>query len=66
MHHTLRHNPIPHFPEVTLRSVAKHRREEGGFVGADVICAQIKNGVSRKRIGFVSKGAPVRGEITAV
>lgn len=43
-----------------LWTIAKHRREEGGFVGADVICAQIKNGVSRKRIGFVSKGAPVR------
>lgn len=43
-------------------TVGKRRRESGGFLGADVILGQIKNGTSRRRMGFVmEKGAPARG-----
>lgn len=48
-----------------LWTVGKRRREEGGFVGSDVICAQIKNrktSLTRKRVGLemVKKGPPPR------
>ncbi|PIE45356.1 MAG: glycine cleavage system protein T [Gammaproteobacteria bacterium] len=34
---------------------------QGGFIGADVILSQIKNGANRKRVGFTVNGkAPVR------
>jgi len=34
-------------------AIAKRRRQEGGFLGADVILAQLNNGVARKRVGLV-------------
>ena len=44
-----------------LWSIAKRRREEGGFPGADVIQKQIADGVSRKRVGILPDGkAPAR------
>jgi aminomethyltransferase len=44
-----------------LWSIARRRREEGGFPGADVIRQQIADGVSRKRVGILPDGrAPAR------
>jgi aminomethyltransferase len=44
-----------------LWSIAKRRREEGGFPGADVIQKQIADGVFRKRVGILPDGkAPAR------
>jgi len=44
-----------------LWTIAKRRREEGGFPGAEVILAQIENGVARKRVGLRPEGkAPAR------
>jgi len=44
-----------------LWTIAKRRREEGGFPGADIIRAQIANGVARKRVGLRPEGkAPAR------
>jgi len=41
--------------------IGKRRREEGGFPGFSIIAEQIKNGVTRKRIGLeVLAGAPAR------
>jgi aminomethyltransferase len=42
--------------------ISKRRREEGGFPGAEIIQNQLKNGVTRKRVGITIKGAPVRDE----
>jgi aminomethyltransferase len=43
-------------------TIGKRRREEGGFLGAEVILDQLKNGITRRRAGFVvTKGAPARG-----
>ncbi len=48
-------------------TVNKRRRQEGGFVGADVILAQIKDGVSRKRVGIRPDGkAPARAHTEVV
>ena len=42
-------------------SIQKRRRDEGGFPGADVIVAQLRNGPPRRRVGLVPrKRAPVR------
>jgi aminomethyltransferase len=44
-----------------LWAIQKRRREQGGFPGADVIQRQIKDGVSRKRVGILPEGkAPAR------
>lgn len=44
-----------------LWSIQKRRREEGGFPGADVIRAQIAEGIARKRVGIRPDGrAPAR------
>jgi len=41
--------------------IDKRRREEGGFMGADVILAQLADGVTRKRVGILPEGrAPAR------
>jgi glycine cleavage system T protein (aminomethyltransferase) len=37
-------------------SIAKRRREEGGFPGADTILQQISDGPSRKRVGIKPEG----------
>jgi len=42
-------------------SIAKRRREEGGFPGAGVIQQQLRDGVQRKRVGLRPEGrAPAR------
>ncbi len=43
-------------------TICKRRREQGGFIGSDVILGQLANKslVKRKRIGLISEGAPVR------
>lgn len=42
-------------------SIAKRRREEGGFPGAEIIQRQIADGVTRKRVGILPDGkAPAR------
>ena len=42
-------------------SIAKRRREEGGFPGAAVIQRQLAEGVTRKRVGIAPVGrAPCR------
>ncbi|CAG8466635.1 2612_t:CDS:2 [Paraglomus occultum] len=41
-------------------TIGKRRREEGGFIGAEKILPQIKDGVARRRIGLVVEGAPAR------
>ena len=44
-----------------LWSVPKRRREEANFPGADIVVAQINEGVSKKRVGIVPEGrAPAR------
>lgn len=48
-------------------TIGKRRREEGGFLGADVILGQLRDGISRRRMAFeVTKGAPARGGETIV
>mmetsp|Transcript_1831 Transcript_1831/g.4962 ORF Transcript_1831/g.4962 Transcript_1831/m.4962 type:complete len:401 (-) Transcript_1831:154-1356(-) len=43
-------------------TIPKSRRTSGGFLGAEKILADIANGVSRRRVGFVNiRGAPARG-----
>ena len=42
-------------------AITKRRKENGGFVGADAIKAQLQSGPSRKRVGLAIEGkAPVR------
>lgn len=42
-------------------SIGKRRREEGGFPGADIILAQLKNGTDRRLVGIRPEGrAPAR------
>ncbi|OZJ04224.1 hypothetical protein BZG36_02965 [Bifiguratus adelaidae] len=41
-------------------TIAKSRRETGGFLGAEHILPQIKGGVSRRRVGLFVEGAPAR------
>lgn len=43
-------------------TVGKSRRETGGFPGADIILGQIKDGVSRKRVGLRPEGRIVARE----
>lgn len=43
-------------------TIAKRRREEGGFLGGERILAQLRDGASRRRMAFIMpKGAPARG-----
>jgi aminomethyltransferase len=42
-------------------TIGKSRREEGGFIGSDIVLPQIKNGVARRRVGLIVTGAPARG-----
>ena len=42
-------------------TIARRRREEGGFPGADAILGQLRGGPSRRRVGLVPDGrAPAR------
>lgn len=43
-------------------TIGKRRRENGGFLGEEVILKHLNEGISRRRMGFIlSKGAPARG-----
>src|SRR5690606_6560940 len=42
-------------------TIAKRRREEGGFPGAEVVLAQLRDGPPRKLVGILPEGrAPAR------
>ncbi|CAH8251984.1 unnamed protein product [Arabidopsis lyrata] len=41
-------------------AIGKRRRAEGGFLGADVILQQLKDGPTIRRVGFFSSGPPAR------
>jgi len=43
-----------------LWTIGKRRREEGGFLGSDIILPQIKAGTAQKRVGFLLTGPPAR------
>jgi len=47
-------------------TVAKPRRVKQDFPGAQVILEQLKNGVSRRRVGLLSRGAPARGSTVVI
>ncbi|KAG8748251.1 Aminomethyltransferase, mitochondrial [Ceratobasidium sp. 414] len=40
--------------------MCKSRRETGGFIGASTVLTQLKDGPSRRRVGFVIPEAPAR------
>ncbi|KIM39532.1 hypothetical protein M413DRAFT_447016 [Hebeloma cylindrosporum] len=40
--------------------IGKERKEAGGFIGAEAVQQQLKDGPSRRRIGLVVEGAPAR------
>jgi aminomethyltransferase len=44
--------------------IGKRRREQGGFIGSDIILRQLKEGVAKKRVGLIVKGAPAREDVT--
>ncbi|CAI7796872.1 unnamed protein product [Closterium sp. NIES-54] len=44
-------------------TIAKRRRAEGGFIGADVILKQLADGPARRRVGLTSTGAPARSHV---
>eukprot|EP00753_Platysulcus_tardus_P015552 PLAT5075.1.p1 GENE.PLAT5075.1~~PLAT5075.1.p1 ORF type:complete len:401 (+),score=134.72 PLAT5075.1:38-1204(+) len=47
--------------EATLMwTIAKRRRQERSFLGADAVMDQFKAGAPRKRVGFTLHGAPAR------
>ncbi|CAD5115369.1 DgyrCDS4348 [Dimorphilus gyrociliatus] len=41
-------------------TIPKRRRLDGKFPGASIINRQLKEGATKKRVGFLSKGPPVR------
>jgi aminomethyltransferase len=41
-------------------TIGKKRREQGGFIGSDVIIPQIGKAVPRRRVGLIIEGAPAR------
>jgi len=47
--------------------ISKRRQEEGGFIGADIICAEIKNkkikDLNRRRVGIIVEGPPARENV---
>lgn len=46
-------------------TIGKRRRAQGGFPGDEIILKQLKNKPLRRRVGFISEGAPARSH-TAV
>ncbi len=40
--------------------IGKDRKEQGGFIGAEEVLRQLKEGPTRRRVGFVVQGAPAR------
>lgn len=49
---------------VNLSFTGKRRREEANFPGASIIVKQIKEKPQKRRVGFISSGAPARGRIS--
>jgi len=48
-------------------SIGKRRREQGGFPGAAIVLAQLKDGVKRRRVGILPEGrAPAREQTPIV
>ena len=45
---------------IYLLTIGKDRREKGGFIGAQSVQQQRKDGPTRRRVGFVVEGAPAR------
>jgi hypothetical protein len=43
---------------------AKGRRSNGNFIGAETVLDHLKNGVTRRRVGFIVEGPPARGQYT--
>ncbi len=42
-------------------TISKRRKEEGGYLGSEIVKQHIKEGVAKKRVGFVVEGKlPVR------
>lgn len=41
-------------------TISKRRRAEGGFLGAEVVQGQLKDGVTRRRVGIAGMKAPAR------
>jgi len=42
-------------------TISKRRKEEGGYLGSDIVKKHIDDGVSKKRCGFIAEGKlPVR------
>ena len=39
----------------------KSRRESGGFIGAETVLQQLKDGPKKRRVGFIVEEAPARG-----
>lgn len=55
------HEGVSPVEGMLLWTISKRRREEGGFLGYDVVKKHIDEGVSRKRCGFIVEGKlPVR------
>jgi glycine cleavage system aminomethyltransferase T len=47
----------------TLKLYAgKERKTQGGFIGADSVLTQLKEGPKRRRVGLIVDGAPARRE----
>lgn len=40
--------------------ITKQRREAGGYLGAERVISDIKNGTAKKRVGLIIDGAPAR------
>ncbi|KAH9479139.1 putative aminomethyltransferase, mitochondrial [Psilocybe cubensis] len=45
--------------------IGKDRKVDGGFIGADIIQKQLKEGPTRRRVGLVVEGAPARRVVTS-
>jgi aminomethyltransferase len=41
-------------------TISKRRKEHGGFLGFETVKKHIKEGVTRKRVGFIVDGPPAR------
>ncbi|PPQ78969.1 hypothetical protein CVT26_003826 [Gymnopilus dilepis] len=40
--------------------IGKERKENGGFIGAEIVLKQLKEGPSRRRVGLIVEGVPAR------
>ncbi|KAG8894084.1 Aminomethyltransferase, mitochondrial, partial [Tulasnella sp. 403] len=40
--------------------IGKSRKESGGFIGADTVLQQLKDGPTKRRVGFIIEEAPAR------